>query len=27
MLAGLYEPAAQVLAWFYSFTNNYILAI
>ena len=27
MLAGLYEPAAQVLAWFYSFTHNYIIAI
>ena len=27
MLAGLYEPAAQLLAWFYAFTNNYILAI
>jgi YidC/Oxa1 family membrane protein insertase len=24
---GLYEPFAKLLAWFYSFTNNYILAI
>ena len=24
---GLYEPAAWLLAWFYKFTNNYILAI
>jgi YidC/Oxa1 family membrane protein insertase len=28
MLAiGLFEPFAKLLAWFYSFTNNYILAI
>ena len=27
MIAGLFEAPASLLAWFYSFTNNYILAI
>ena len=27
MIAGLFEPPAALLAWFYSFTHNYILAI
>lgn len=27
MIAGLFEWPASLLAWFYSFTNNYILAI
>jgi YidC/Oxa1 family membrane protein insertase len=27
MIAGLFEPFAALLAWFYSFTHNYILAI
>ena len=24
---GLFEPPARLMAWFYSFTNNYIVAI
>ena len=27
MIAGLFEAPASLLAWFYSFTHNYILAI
>ncbi len=27
MIAGLFEPPAALLAWFYSFTHNYIIAI
>jgi YidC/Oxa1 family membrane protein insertase len=27
MIAGLFEPPAALLAWFYSLTHNYILAI
>ena len=27
MIAGLFEPPAALLAWFYNLTNNYILAI
>src|ERR1700704_6573729 len=27
MIAGLFEPPAALLAWFYSFTQNYIVAI
>jgi len=27
MIAGLFEPPASLLAWFYSITHNYILAI
>jgi YidC/Oxa1 family membrane protein insertase len=27
MIAGLFEPPAALLAWFYSITHNYILAI
>ena len=27
MIAGFFEPPAALLAWFYSFTNNYIVAI
>ncbi len=27
MIAGLFEPPAALLAWLYSFTNNYILAV
>jgi YidC/Oxa1 family membrane protein insertase len=27
MIAGFFEPPAALLAWFYSFTHNYIIAI
>ena len=27
MIAGLFEPPAALLAWFYSITHNYIVAI
>jgi len=27
MIAGLFEPPAALLAWFYSFTHNYIIAV
>ncbi len=27
MIAGLFEPPAALIAWFYSFTHNYIIAI
>ena len=27
MIAGLFEPPAALLAWFYSFTHNYAISI
>ena len=27
MIAGLFEPPAALISWFYAITHNYILAI